>query len=350
MLVNENEFIRDNWNEFVHVEALRNYLKTVPVTHIQGIDDSNIASILNLNIGKNEHGETTVTFDGITNDGQTIQLYFKPEIEDRVSQMIEDAKQLFRQLDDNSTIKLKTLTVNFEKDNESFKIVDYNDNEASLNIPAIAQREATKEATKLINELVPKMITDIVTPLINDSDVLKIDLSDTTAYFYTKQEGENAKLTGENIIISAGNENENMFVVSHIHDKKTDNTVSHTSLNLDLKKATTSKLDQEDEENAPLFPDSLVSAMYASYIILPLNMKYEDLEKYNVLNDAILGVPFDVITIVEGSADTIKGLYNGIVSYTIPTGDKKGEETAAIKIATITSDFTTLTSYIRYRD
>ena len=63
MLVNENEFIRDNWNEFVHVEALRHYLKTVPVTHIQGIDDSNIESILNLNIGKNEHGETTVTLD-----------------------------------------------------------------------------------------------------------------------------------------------------------------------------------------------------------------------------------------------------------------------------------------------
>lgn len=348
MLVNENEFIRDNWNEFVHVEALRHYLKTVPVTHIQGIDDSNIASILNLNIGKNEHGETTVTLDGITNDGQTIQLYFIPEIEDRVKQMIEDAKQLFRELEDNSIIKLKTLTVNIEK--ESIKIVDYNGQEATLNIPAIAQREATKEATKLINELVPKMITDIVTPLINDSGVLKIDLSDTTAYFYTKQEGENAKLTGENIIISAGNENENMFVVSHIHDKKTDNTVSHASLNLDLKKATASKLDQEDEENAPLFPDSLVSAHYSSYIIVPLNMKYEDLEKYNVLNDAIIGVPFDVIVINEGIGDTVKAIYNGIVSYTIPSGDKKGEETAAIKIATVTNDFTSLTSYIRYRD
>ncbi|AWZ38478.1 hypothetical protein [Ligilactobacillus murinus] len=137
MLINENEFIRDNWNEFVHVEALRHYLTTVPVTHIQGIDDNNISSILKLNIGKNEHGETTVTLDGITKDGQTIQLYFKSEIEDRVSQMIEDAKQLFRQLDDNSTIKLKTLTVNFEKDKESFKIVDYNDNEATVNYPSL---------------------------------------------------------------------------------------------------------------------------------------------------------------------------------------------------------------------
>ena len=43
MLVNENEFIRDNWNEFVHVEALRHFLKTVPVTHIQGIDDSTVS-------------------------------------------------------------------------------------------------------------------------------------------------------------------------------------------------------------------------------------------------------------------------------------------------------------------
>ena len=343
MLVNENEFIRDNWNEFVHVEALRQYLKTVPVTHIQGIDDNNISSILNLDIGKNEHGETTVTLDGITNDGQTIQLYFVPEIEERVKQMIEDAKQLFRELEDNSTIKLKTLTINVEK--ESIKIVDYNDNEATLNIPAIAQREATN----LIKGLVPRMITDIVTPLINESGVLQIDLSDTTAYFYSKEDGENAKLTGENIIISV-NENENMFVVSHIHDKKTDNTVSHASLNLDLKRATASKLDQEDEENAPLFPDSLVSSKYASYIIVPLDMKYEDLEKYNVLNDAILGVPFDVIVIVEGIADTVKGLYNGIVPYTIPNGDKKGEKTAAIKIATITDDYTSHTSYIRYRD
>lgn len=343
MLVNENEFIRDNWNEFVHVEALRQYLKTVPVTHIQGIDDNNISSILNLDIGKNEHGETTVTLDGITNDGQTIQLYFVPEIEERVKQMIEDAKQLFRELEDNSTIKLKTLTINVEK--ESIKIVDYNDNEATLNIPAIAQREATN----LIKGLVPRMITDIVTPLINESGVLQIDLSDTTAYFYSKEDGENAKLTGENIIISV-NENENMFVVSHIHDKKTDNTVSHASLNLDLKRATASKLDQEDEENAPLFPDSLVSSKYGSYIIVPLDMKYEDLEKYNVLNDAILGVPFDVIVIVEGIADTVKGLYNGIVPYTIPNGDKKGEKTAAIKIATITDDYTSHTSYIRYRD
>lgn len=195
MLVNENEFIRDNWNEFVHVEALRHYLKTVPVTHIQGIDDSNIASILNLNIGKNEQGETTVTLDGITNDGQTIQLYFIPEIEDRVKQMIEDAKQLFRQLNDNSTIKLKTLTVNIEK--ESFTIVDYNDNEATINIPAIAQREATKEATKLINELVPKLIKDI--------GLFTADLSDKTIYFYVKDDPDsNATLVGKNEISSNG--------------------------------------------------------------------------------------------------------------------------------------------------
>ena len=242
MLVNENEFIRDNWNEFVHVEALRHYLKTVPVTHIQGIDDNNIESILNLNIGKNEHGETTVTLDGITNDGQTIQLYFVPEIEERVKQMIEDAKQLFRELEDNSTIKLKTLTINVEK--EYIKIVDYNDNEATLNIPAIAQREATKEATKIINELVPKMIKDI--------DLFTADLSDSTIYFYIKEDPDSdAKLVGKNSITSMGiNEYDDSFIASYIHDKDKDITISSKVLNITINHNTAEKLDQEDETNA----------------------------------------------------------------------------------------------------
>lgn len=344
MLVNENEFIRDNWNEFVHVEALRNYLKTVPVTHIQGIDDSNIASILNLNIGKNEHGETTVTLDGITKDGQTIQLYFKPEIEDRVSQMIEDAKQLFRQLDDNSTIKLKTLTVNFEKDKESFKIVDYNDNEATLNIPAIAQREATKEATKLINELVPKIIKDI--------GLFTADLSDSTIYFYTKEDpGNNAKLVGKNEIVSMGiNEYDDSFIASYIHDKEKDITISSKVLNIAIKRNTSEKLDQEDETNAPLFPESEITRMYPTYIIIPLDASIEDLEKYQKQDQYIVGVPFNIFTRVEETIDTVKAMFNGIVTFTYPEGEKQGQTTAALKIATPQIDYTTLTTYINYRE
>lgn len=344
MLVNENEFIRDNWNEFVHVEALRNYLKTVPVTHIQGIDDSNIASILNLNIGKNEHGETTVTLDGITKDGQTIQLYFKPEIEDRVSQMIEDAKQLFRQLDDNSTIKLKTLTVNFEKNKESFKIVDYNDNEATLNIPAIAQREATKEATKLINELVPKIIKDI--------GLFTADLSDSTIYFYTKEDpGNNAKLVGKNEIVSMGiNEYDDSFIASYIHDKEKDITISSKVLNIAIKRNTSEKLDQEDETNAPLFPESEITRMYPTYIIIPLDASIEDLEKYQKQDQYIVGVPFNIFTRVEETIDTVKAMFNGIVTFTYPEGEKQGQTTAALKIATPQIDYTTLTTYINYRE
>lgn len=344
MLVNENEFIRDNWNEFVHVEALRNYLKTVPVTHIQGIDDSNISSILNLNIGKNEHGETTVTLDGITNDGQTIQLYFKPEIEDRVSQMIEDAKQLFRQLDDNSTIKLKTLTVNFEKDKESFKILDYNDNEASLNIPAIAQREATKEATKLINELVPKMIKDI--------GLFTADLSDSTIYFYTKEDpASNAKLVGKNEIVSMGiNEYDDSFIASYIHDKEKDITISSKVLNLAIKRNTAEILDQEDEANAALFPESEITRMYPTYIIIPLDASIEDLEKYQKQDQYIVGVPFNIFTRVEETIDTVKAMFNGIVTFTYPEGEKQGQTTAALKIATPQIDYTTLTTYINYRE
>lgn len=344
MLVNENEFIRDNWNEFVHVEALRHYLKTVPVTHIQGIDDSNIASILNLNIGKNEHNETTVTLDGITNDGQTIQLYFKPEIEDRVSQMIEDAKQLFRQLDDNSTIKLKTLTVNFEKDKESFKIVDYNDNEATLNIPAIAQREATKEATKLINELVPKMIKDI--------GLFTADLSDSTIYFYTKEEPDsNAKLVGKNSIVSMGiNEYDDSFIASYIHDKDKDITISSKVLNITIKRYTTEKLDQEDEANASLFPESEISLSYPTYIIIPLDASIEDLEKYQKQDQFIVGVPFNIFARVEETIDSVKAMFNGIVSFTYPEGEKQGQTTAALKIATPQIDYTTVTTYINYRE
>lgn len=344
MLVNENEFIRDNWNEFVHVEALRHYLKTVPVTHIQGIDDNNIESILNLNIGKNEHGETTVTLDGITNDGQTIQLYFKPEIEDRVSQMIEDAKQLFRQLDDNSTIKLKTLTVNFEKDKESFKIVDYNDNEATLNIPAIAQREATKEATKLINELVPKMIKDI--------GLFTADLSDSTIYFYTKEDPDNnAKLAGKNEVVSMGiNEYDDSFIASYIHDKEKDITISSKVLNIAIRHNNTEKLDQEDEANASLFPESSVTRNYPTYIIIPLDASIEDLEKYQKQDQFIVGVPFNIFTRVEETIDTVKAMFNGIVTFTYPDGEKQGQTTAALKIATRQIDYTTITTYINYRE
>lgn len=342
MLVNENEFIRDNWNEFVHVEALRHYLKTVPVTHIQGIDDNNIESILNLNIGKNEHGETTVTLDGITNDGQTIQLYFIPEIEDRVKQMIEDAKQLFRQLDDNSTIKLKTLTVNIEK--ESIKIVDYNDNEATLNIPAIAQREATKEATKLINELVPKMLKEI--------GLFTADLSDSTIYFYTKEDPDNnAKLVGKNSIVSMGiNEYDDSFIASYIHDKEKDITISSKVLNVTIKRYTAEKLDQEDEANASLFPESDITRTYPTYIIIPLDASIEDLEKYQKQDQFIIGVPFNIFTNIEETIDTVKAMFNGIVTFTYPDGEKKGQTTAALKIATPYIDYTTLTTYINYRE
>lgn len=341
MLVNENEFIRDNWNEFVHVESLRHYLKTVPVTHIQGIDDNNITSLLNLNIGKNEHGETTVTLDGITNDGQTIQLYFKPEIEERVSQMIEDAKQLFRQLDDNSTIKLKTLTVNFEKDKESLKIVDYNDNEATLNIPAIAQREATKEATKLINELVPKINKDI--------GLFTADLNDSTIYFYTKEDPDyNAKLVGKNSIVSQGiNEYDDSFIASYIHDKDKDITISSKVLNITLKRSTAEKLDQEDEANAMLFPENNITRAYPSFIIIPLEESIENLEKYQKQDQFIAGVPFNIFS---ETIDTVKAMFNGIVTFTYPEGEKQGQTTAALKIATPKIDYTKMTTYINYRE
>lgn len=338
MLVNENEFIRDNWNEFVHVEALRKYLKTVPVTHIQGIDDNNISSILNLNIGKNEHGETTVTLDGITNDGQTIQLYFVPEIEERVKQMIEDAKQLFRELEDNSTIKLKTLTINVEK--EYIKIVDYNDNEATIDIPAIAQREATK----IINELVPKMVKDI--------DLFTADLSDSTIYFYIKYDPDrNAKLVGKNSITSMGiNEYDDSFIASYIHDKDKDITISSKVLNISIDHNTAENLDQEDETNAPLFPESDITRSYPTYIIIPLDESIENLEKYQKQDQFILGVPFNIFVNIEETIDSVKAIFNGIVKFTYPDGEKQGQTTAALKIATPQISYTTVSTYINYRE
>lgn len=338
MLVNENEFIRDNWNEFVHVEALRKYLKTVPVTHIQGIDDNNISSILNLNIGKNEHGETTVTLDGITNAGQTIQLYFVPEIEERVKQMIEDAKQLFREIEDNSTIKLKTLTINVEK--EYIKIVDYNDNEATIDIPAIAQREATK----IINELVPKMVKDI--------DLFTADLSDSTIYFYSKSDPDsNAKLVGKNSITSMGiNEYDDSFIASYIHDKDKDITISSKVLNISIKHNTAENLDQNDETNAPLFPESDITRSYPTYIIIPLDESIENLEKYQKQDQFILGVPFNIFVNIVETIDSVKAMFNGIVPFTYPDGEKQGQTTAALKIATSQIDYTTVSTYINYRE
>lgn len=338
MLVNENEFIRDNWNEFVHVEALRKYLKTVPVTHIQGIDDNNISSILNLNIGKNEHGETTVTLDGITNDGQTIQLYFVPEIEERVKQMIEDAKQLFRELEDNSTIKLKTLTINVEK--EYIKIVDYNDNEATIDIPAIAQREATK----IINELVPKMVKDI--------DLFTADLSDSTIYFYIKPDPDrNAKLVGKNSITSMGiNEYDDSFIASYIHDKDKDITISSKVLNISIYHNTAELLDQNDETNAPLFPESDITRSYPTYIIIPLDESIENLEKYQKQDQFISGVPFNIFVNIEETISVVTAIFNGIVTFTYPDGEKKGQTTTALKIATPQIDHTTVSTYINYRE
>lgn len=342
MLVNENEFIRDNWNEFVHVEALRHYLKTVPVTHLQGIDDSNIASISNLNIGKNVHGETTVTLDGITNDGQTIPIYFIPEIEDRVKQMIEEAKQLFRQLNDNRTIKLKTLTVNIEK--ESFTIVDYNDNKATINIPAIAQREATKEATKLINEFVPKLIKDI--------GLFTADLSDKTIYFYIKDDPDSiATLFGKNVISSNGtNEYDDSFIASYIHDKEKDITISSKVLNIAIKHNTAEKLYQKDEANAMLFPESEITRTYPCFIIIPLEESIENLEKYQKQDQFITGVPFNIFYNIEETIASVNAMFNGIVTFTYPDGEKQGQTTAALKIATPRVDYTTVTTYINYRE
>ncbi len=48
--------------------------------------------------------------------------------------------------------------------------------------------------------------------------------------------------------------------------------------------------------------------------------------------------------------DTIKGMFNGIVDFTYPEGEKQGQTTAALKIATQHNDYTTLTTYINYRE
>ena len=261
-----------------------------------------------------------------------------PEIEERVKQMIEDAKQLFRELEDNSTIKLKTLTINVEK--EYIKIVDYNDNEATLNIPAIAQREATK----IINELVPKMIKDI--------DLFTADLSDSTIYFYIKEDPDSdAKLVGKNSITSMGiNEYDDSFIASYIHDKDKDITISSKVLNITINHNTAEKLDQEDETNASLFPESDITRSYPNYIIIPLDESIENLEKYQQQDQFIVGVPFNIFAKVEETIDTVKSMFNGIVSFTYPDGEKQGQTTAALKIATPQIDYTKISTYINYRE
>ena len=130
--------------------------------------------------------------------------------------------------------------------------------------------------------------------MIKDIDLFTADLSDSTIYFYTKQDPDsNAKLVGKNSITSMGiNEYDDSFIASYIHDKDKDITISSKVLNITIKHNTAEKLDQEDETNAPLFPESDITLSYPTYIIIPLDESFENLEKYQKQDQFIVGVPF----------------------------------------------------------
>ena len=188
--------------------------------------------------------------------------------------------------------------------------------------------------------------------MIKDIGLFTADLSDSTIYFYTKDDPyNNAKLVGKNSIVSMGtNEYDDSFIASYIHDKDKDITISSKVLNLTIKRHTAENLDQEDEANAPLFPESEITRSYPTYIIIPLDSSIEDLEKYQKQDQFIVGVLFNIFVNVEETIDTFKAMFNGIVTFTYPEGEKQGQTTAALKIATPQNDYTTMTTYINYRE
>ena len=99
-----------------------------------------------------------------------------------------------------------------------------------------------------------------------------------------------------------------------------------------------------------LFPESDITRTYPSFIIIPLEESIENLEKYQKQDQFITGVPFNIFVNIEGNIDSVKAMFNGIVSFTYPDGEKQGQTTAALKIATPYIDYTTMTTYINYRE
>lgn len=88
MIIGEQQFLTSNWNEFVHIEFLRNLMLKVPNFDMSVFDD--IRSIDKVTITADENHENPITITYLNTEGQHKELHLAPEITARVIKLIKE--------------------------------------------------------------------------------------------------------------------------------------------------------------------------------------------------------------------------------------------------------------------
>lgn len=82
------EFYSSNWSDFVHLQYLTELLKLVPDFKLP--NGETIDSVNNVIITTNKHGETPIDVQYKDNSGNLHTLHIKPEITERVNELIRE--------------------------------------------------------------------------------------------------------------------------------------------------------------------------------------------------------------------------------------------------------------------
>ena len=88
MIIGEQQFLTSNWNEFVHIEFLRNLMLKVPNFDMSVFDD--IRSVDKVTITTDENHENPITITYLNTEGQHKELHLAPEITARVIKLIKE--------------------------------------------------------------------------------------------------------------------------------------------------------------------------------------------------------------------------------------------------------------------
>lgn len=88
MIIGDQQFLTSNWNEFVHIEFLRNLMLKVPNFDMSVFDD--IRSVDKVTITTDENHENPITITYLNTEGQHKELHLAPEITARVIKLIKE--------------------------------------------------------------------------------------------------------------------------------------------------------------------------------------------------------------------------------------------------------------------
>lgn len=88
MIIGEQQFLTSNWNEFIHIEFLRNLMLKVPNFDMSVFDD--IRSVDKVTITADENHENPITITYLNTEGQHKELHLAPEITARVIKLIKE--------------------------------------------------------------------------------------------------------------------------------------------------------------------------------------------------------------------------------------------------------------------